>query len=111
MLDHAVAEAAFVVEHVMRDAQPVGDHARVVDVLPGAARPGALHRLPVVVKLERHPDDLSARARGERGHDRAVDAAGHGDDDPCFAKVAIEAEINLHWNFLGTLYPNFTPVS
>ncbi len=84
---------------------------RVVNVLPGAARPGTLRRLAMVVKLQGHADDFRARARGERGHDRAVDAAGHGDDDPCFAKVAIEAEIDLHWSFLGGLYSNFTPVS
>ena len=36
-VDHAFAEAAFVIEHVMGDAEPVGDLLRVVDVLAGAA--------------------------------------------------------------------------
>ena len=36
-IDHAVAEAALIIEHIMRDAEPVGDGARIADVLPGAA--------------------------------------------------------------------------
>jgi hypothetical protein len=38
VLDHGLAEAGFVVEHVMRDADHLGDAAGVVDVLAGAAR-------------------------------------------------------------------------
>ena len=63
----------------------------------------------MIVELQRHADDFGARAGGERGHDRAVDAAGHGDDDPCFAKVAMEAEIDLHWSFSGGSLPEFHP--
>src|SRR3546814_20145855 len=33
------AAAVLVIEHVMRDADPVGDPARIVDVLAGATRP------------------------------------------------------------------------
>ena len=36
-VDHAVAEAAFIIEHIMRNAEPVGDGLGVVDVLPRAA--------------------------------------------------------------------------
>ena len=36
-VDHAVAEAAFVIEHIMGDAEPVGDGLGVVNVLAGAA--------------------------------------------------------------------------
>ena len=75
MLDNASAEPAFVVEHIMGDADTVADGARVVDVLARAAGSGALGRLAVVVKLERNTDDLRARARSERGHDGAIDAA------------------------------------
>ncbi len=108
-VDHALAEAAFVIEHVMRDAEPVGDLLRVVNVLPGAAGAAAPHRLAMIVELQRHADHLGAGARGERGRDRAVDAARHGDDDPGIAARAAELKINLHWrsNF-GGLYPNFT---
>src|SRR5918993_2154849 len=109
MLDDAVAEPAFVIEDVMRDAEPVGDRARIVDVLTGATGAGTLRRFAMIVELQSDADHLRARACGERSYDGAVDAAGHGDDDPCFARCAIEAEIDLHWNFLGSLYPNFTP--
>ena len=80
-VDHAAAEATFVIEHVMGDAEPVGDRLRIVNVLPGAARPRPAHGLAMIVQLERDPDHLGARVVGERGGDRAVDAAGHGDDD------------------------------
>ena len=63
-LDHARPEAAFVIEHVMGDAQTVGDGLRVVDVLPGAAAAAALHRFTMIVKLQRDPDDLGAGLRG-----------------------------------------------
>lgn len=35
----------------------------------------------MLVKLERHPDYLGARARGERRDHARIDAARHGDDD------------------------------
>src|SRR3982751_1259695 len=37
-VDHRFLEARLVVEHVMRNAEPLGDHPRVMDVAPGAAR-------------------------------------------------------------------------
>jgi hypothetical protein len=81
----SLAEAALVVEHVMRDAEPVGDRAGVVDVLAGAA--GAPDRRAMVVELQRDADHLGAAARGERGRDRGIDAARHGDDDPAQARA------------------------
>ncbi len=81
-VDHAAPEAACVIEHVMGDAEPVGDLLRIIDVLPGAACARAAHRFAVIVELERHSNDLGARPGGERGRDGAVDAARHGDDDP-----------------------------
>ncbi len=50
----------------------------------------------MIVELERHPDHLGAAPRGERGHDRAVDAARHGDDDPGLARRPAELEIRVH---------------
>ena len=82
-VDHAAPEAAFVIEDVMGDPEPVRDLRGVIDVLAGAAGARAAHRLAMVVELERHSDHLRPGARGERGRDRAVDAAGHGDDDSC----------------------------
>src|SRR3546814_8020515 len=56
------AEAVLVIEHVMRDADPVGDPARIVDVLAGATRPGPSRGRPVVVELQRHADHVVARS-------------------------------------------------
>ena len=104
-VDHAGAEAAFVVEHIMGDAQAVGDHLGVVNVLPRAARAGALHRFAMIVKLERDPDHLGAGLRGQRGGDRRVDPARHGDDDPRCAGRASKAEINGHSPSLPEVHP------
>ena len=64
--------------------------------LAGAAGPRALDRLAMIVELERDSDHLGAASRGERGHDRAVDAARHGDDDPGLARGPVELEIGVH---------------
>ena len=91
----------------MGDAEPVGDRLRIVDVLPGAAGARAAHRLAMVVKLERDADHLGAGLRGERGRDRAVDAAGHGDDDAGIARGAAKLEIDLHWKVFAGSLPEF----
>ena len=90
-----LAEAALIVEDVMGDAEPVGDGAGVVDVLAGAAGPAAPDRLAMIVELEGDADHLGAAARRQRGHDRAVDAARHGDDDARLARRASKLEIRL----------------
>src|SRR3546814_9908683 len=59
------AEAVLVIEHVMRDADPVGDPARIVDVLAGATRPGPSRGRPVVVELQRHADHRSEEHTSE----------------------------------------------
>ena len=66
----------------MGDAEPVADGLGVVDVLAGAAAARALHRLAMIIELERHADHLGAGVRGQRGDDAAVDAARHRHDDP-----------------------------
>src|SRR6185503_4419603 len=104
-LDHALAEAAFVVEHVVREAEPVGDCARIVNVLTRAAGSGTLHGFSVVVELHRNADDFGSAASSERSRDGAVDAAGHGDDDPRALK-GFEAEIGDHCRCGDALYPN-----
>jgi hypothetical protein len=69
------------IEDVVRDAEPISDGTRVADVAPGAAGARTLRRLAMVVELERDADHLGTAARGERGHDRAVDPARHRHDD------------------------------
>jgi hypothetical protein len=111
-VDHALAEAAFVIEHVMGDSQALGDAARIINVLPGAAGAAAAHRFTMIVKLESDPDDLRSSLGRERGRDRAVDATGHGDDDSCIARGAAELKVDPHWRCSCLcLYPNFTPLA
>ena len=62
---------------------------------PRSRSSSAPDRLAMVVELERHPDHLGAAAGGERGHDRAVDAARHGDDDPGLPGGPVELEIRV----------------
>ena len=66
----------------MRDAEPVGDRARIADVVAGAAGALAPGRGAMVVKLEGDADDFGAAGRRQRRDDRTVDPARHGDDNP-----------------------------
>ena len=59
-VDDRLLEAAFVVEHVMGNADALGDGARVVDVAAGAAGALAVGRGAVVVELQRDADDVIA---------------------------------------------------
>ena len=78
---HRVGEAALIIEHVVGDAQHLGDAARIVDVLAGAAASLPARRLAVIVELQRDADDLVALALHERGGDGGIHASRHGDDD------------------------------
>ena len=53
-------------------------------------------RLAMIVELQGHADHLGAAPGGERGHDRAVDAARHGDDDARALDGPAELEIRDH---------------
>ena len=105
LVDHPGAEAAFIVEHIMRDAEPVAHRLGIVNVLPRAARAGALDRLAMVVELERDPDHLGAGLRGQHRDDAAVDPARHGDDDPRGLGSVSEMKIRGHRDHL---YSKFT---
>ena len=60
----------------------LGDAARVVDVLAGAAGALAVGRRAVVVELQRDADDVVAlRASAAPPTTERIDAARHGDDD------------------------------
>ncbi|MND73907.1 hypothetical protein D3C80_654930 [compost metagenome] len=52
-IDHRLTEPLFVIQHVMRNAERFADAARIVDILTGAARTGAVNRSPMIVKLQR----------------------------------------------------------
>ena len=47
----------------MRDADALGDRARIMDVAAGAAGALAMGRLAVVVELQRDADDVIALGR------------------------------------------------
>ena len=81
IVDHVFAEAALVIEHVMRDAERLGDARGIADILAGAAGALAPRRGAVIVELQGDADDLAALLDEQRGRDRAVDAARHGDDN------------------------------
>ena len=95
-VDHGFLEARLVVEHVMRDADPLRDRARVMDVAPGAAGALAMRRGAVVVKLQGDADDVIALGLEQGGRHRGIDAAGHGDDDPRVLRTAFGIEAVEH---------------
>src|SRR5438093_289196 len=74
---HLALEDVGEVEHVVGKAEPVGDRARVVEVVEGAAAAASVAR-----QAERDADHLMARADAPGGRDRAVDTAAHRDHDP-----------------------------
>ena len=59
-LDHLLAKALFVIEHIVRNAETRGDVARIVDILACAARALAMRRVAVVVELHGDADDVVA---------------------------------------------------
>ena len=96
MVDHRVAEAALVVQHVMRNSNPCRDVACIVDVLAGAAGTLAMGGGAMIVELQRDADDVVAFGLQKRSRHRGIDAAGHGDDDPGILRPAFEIETVEH---------------
>src|SRR5664279_1827090 len=95
-VDHRFLEAALVVEHVMRNADALGNAARIIDVLPRAAGALAVGGGAVIVELQRDADHVIAFGLEQRGSHRGIDAAGHGDDDTGVLRAAIEIEAVWH---------------
>ena len=89
---HLGAEAALIVEHVVRDAEPLGDLARVLDVLAGTARPCLADGDAMVIELQSDAHDVVALLLQERGGDRRIDAARHGDDHAGVARRLVDIE-------------------
>ena len=80
-IDDGLAKALLVIQHVMRDAQRLGDAPGIGNVPAGAAGAAAVGGGAVVVELQRHADDVVAFALQQAGDHGGVDTAGHGDDD------------------------------
>src|SRR6185503_7403481 len=95
-VDHRFLEATLVVEHIMRDADALGDAARVVDVLARAAGALAMGGRAMVVELQRHADYVVALGFEQRRGDRGIDATGHGDDDAGVLRAAGKVEAVGH---------------
>ena len=103
-VDHRLLEAALVVEHVMRNADPLGDRARVMDVLAGAAGALAVGGGAVVVKLQRDADDVVALGLKQRRRDRGIDAARHGDDHAGVVRPPFDIETVEHGGRAALLF-------
>ncbi len=80
-IDHRFPECALIIEHIMRDAEPIGDRPRIRNIAPCAAASRAPDRRAMIVKLQCDADRLGPALRRQRRHDRAVDPARHRHDD------------------------------
>jgi len=73
-VDHRFTKAALVIEHIMRNADALGDIARVVNILSRAAGAFAMGRGAMVVKLQGDADDVVALGLQQGSRGRGVDA-------------------------------------
>ena len=80
-IDHSLAEAFFVVEDIVRDAEGFRNPARVLDILARTAGTGAMGGRAMVVELQGYADDIIALALEETGDDGGINAARHGNDN------------------------------
>ena len=103
-VDHRFLEAAFVVEHVMRNAEPRGDRAGIVDVAAGAAGALAVGRGAMIVELQRDADHVIAGFRQQRRRDRGIDAARHGDDNARVGRPPLDIETVVHGDRAALLF-------
>ena len=76
----------------MRNAECIRHAARIVNILPGAARTFFAHSHAMVVKLQGDADDLIPLMVQMRGNDGRIHPAGHGDDHAGLAFRLVESE-------------------
>src|SRR6185437_11645878 len=91
-LHHLGAEAVLVVQHVVRDTEPVGDLAGILDVLAGAAGTRLADRDAMVVKLQGDADHVVTLPGQQRRRDRRIDAARHRDHHTGVAGRLVEPQ-------------------
>src|SRR5215212_4941755 len=65
-IDNRLLETAFVVEHVVRNTDALGNRTRIMNILPGTARALAVRCSAVVVELQRHANDIVALGLEQR---------------------------------------------
>jgi len=93
IVDDRGAKAALVVEHVMGDAETIGDLGGIVYVPPSATSAGTPRCGAVVVELQRGADDLEALLDEQcRGYGR-VDATRHRYDDAMTGRITGKVEV------------------
>lgn len=92
-VDHLVAEAVLVIEHVMRNAKRGCDIAGILNVAPRAAGTGAMRARAMIVKLKRDANRLVAARLHHGGDDRGINPARHRDDNARFADRLGNVEI------------------
>ena len=81
ILDHVLAEAAFVIQHIMRECR--GSRRRAWrHRYPGRRSRRLSSSAPCRIKLQRDADHVIALALEQRGGDGGIHAARHGGDDP-----------------------------
>ena len=76
----------------MRNADPLGHRARVVNILAGATGAAAMRGGAVVVELQGHPHHVIAFVVEKRGRDRGIDPTRHRHDDARVLRPALEIE-------------------
>ena len=91
-VDHLFLEAAFVIEHVMRDAERFGHLPRIMDVTAGTTGTLAMRCLAVIIKLQRDADDVIALRRQQGGGDGRIHAARHRDHDAGVLRTAVQSQ-------------------
>ncbi len=89
---HLSAKAAFVVQHIVRDGEPLGDLAGIGNILAGAAGAGLPGGHTLVVELQGDAHDVVTLFLQERRRDRRIDAARHRDHHAGVAGRLVDTE-------------------
>ncbi len=95
-VDHLFFEAVFIVQHIVRNVQALGNGARIVNILSGTTGAFAVNGGAMVIKLQCDPDDIIAFALHQSGYDGRIHTAGHSDDDTRIFRLSRQAEAVQH---------------
>ena len=86
LLHHRVAKAAFMIMDMMLKPQPIGDRARIPNILPRTTSADALGLGAMIIELQRDADHLGPRFRRQRRNDAGIHPARHCDNNPPVAQ-------------------------
>ena len=96
ILDHGFAETAFIIQHIVRNAETLGNVAGVMDVLTGTAGALTMGGRAVIVELQGYSNDIVTLGLQQRGRHRRIDTARHGDHDPRILRTAFQIQTVEH---------------